>query len=364
MEDNPGRQSVGSFNPINDTEWSLQSVCSSYVVTDTLLNHIYLQYIGDTVKFFTAISAHDRDSVAEMIRDGADVNRRDHVGRTPLHIAILVDAVDIAQDLIDSGARMTARLVDGRTSLHLAAQFGRSDIVRRLLYRSNMNADQAEKEKKKEKEASEMDVDHESDSKSERLSSEDDWSSDDSDGESPAKEPTANAAKPLDGSSSDIPEDPEDEPDVFDVNLTDWDLGLTPLGFGVTSGSLDVVGDLITHGSDPSIYTKAQGSGMQPLHPLALTAVIDDHDTASRIAARLLLGGAISATADKDMLSIFHRIVRCPGQQHLVSSLLQQDKKAKAVINHPFLFGGVAVYPLVSAISNGDWSTCAGMSLI
>ena len=53
--------------------------------------------------------------VKRMIKDGSDVDRRDHVGRTPLQVAVLAKAEDVACDLIDAGARMTSRLVDGRT---------------------------------------------------------------------------------------------------------------------------------------------------------------------------------------------------------------------------------------------------------
>ena len=68
-----------------------------------------------------------------MIEDGEVLNRRDQVGRTPLHVAILSNSVEVGCFLIDAGARMTARLVGGRTSLHLAAQMGQVSLVKKLL---------------------------------------------------------------------------------------------------------------------------------------------------------------------------------------------------------------------------------------
>ena len=51
----------------------------------------------------------------KLLKDGIDLNQRDHVGWTSLHVAIhvaiLAKATDIACDLIEGGARITARLV-------------------------------------------------------------------------------------------------------------------------------------------------------------------------------------------------------------------------------------------------------------
>ena len=83
-----------------------------------------------------------------MIQGGIDVNRRDHVGRTPLHVTIFARSVDIAYDLVDAGSRMTARLVDGRTCLYLAAQFDQLVVVRNLLERSAFDTDRAKETKR------------------------------------------------------------------------------------------------------------------------------------------------------------------------------------------------------------------------
>jgi len=116
IEEDPGRQSIsGSLNPIDEGEWSDSA------------------YIQATAQFFSSISKNDTVTTTQMIQDGEDVNRRDHVGRTPLHVAILSNSVECANALIDAGARMTARLVGGRTSLHLAAQMGLTSVGRKML---------------------------------------------------------------------------------------------------------------------------------------------------------------------------------------------------------------------------------------
>jgi ankyrin repeat protein len=94
IEENPGRQTMsGSFNPIDDGEWSGQV------------------YVKPTQKIFAAIAARDRDAVQNLLREEIDINQRDHVGRTTLHVAILSNTPEIACDLIDAGARITANSV-------------------------------------------------------------------------------------------------------------------------------------------------------------------------------------------------------------------------------------------------------------
>ncbi|KAI0926821.1 hypothetical protein AcV5_007509 [Taiwanofungus camphoratus] len=89
--------------------------------------------MGATEKLLNAIVANDKAAVSRIIQEGIDPDRRDYVGRTPLQIAIMTKAADIACILIEAGARMTARFVDRQTALHLAAQLDLPTVVRKLL---------------------------------------------------------------------------------------------------------------------------------------------------------------------------------------------------------------------------------------
>lgn len=196
---------TGSFNPIDVGEWSEQA------------------YLGATERFFSAIALSDRESVKRMIAaNEVAVNRRDHVGRTALHVAILCGASDICSDLIEARARMAARIVDGRTALHLAAQTYLPDVVEELLAKSRENeakAKEAEEAEAKEKanvkeDKMDEDVDEKDDSDEEgRASRDNDRSSED---EEPKTKNAEEAAKPDEDSA--IPEDNAEEPDVLDVN--------------------------------------------------------------------------------------------------------------------------------------------------
>jgi ankyrin repeat protein len=350
MQEDPGRQSMsGSFNPIDVGEWSGQV------------------YIGETEKFFTAISCGDRDAVARFLREGADVHCRDHVGRTCLHLAIISNAVDVACDLIDTGARLTARLVNGRNSLHLAVQMDQLVVVRKILERSAINAERSTTD-------TTMDVDpKEFANESDRESSRDDWSSDgaendvvDKGSEKENKKDTEDTQKPT--NTNEIPEDQLDQPDVLDVNLADWDSRLTPLMYGVLYASSTVVEELLSAGADPQFVTQSNhrspsSSCFDPeyahFYPLALAIVAGEDDRIEKIVQRLLVAGASpSVVDDKTTFTIFHRAV-AQKNATVVSTLLRYSANASISLNFPSVSWSEVTFPVVTAISNGDYSILA-----
>jgi len=356
IEEDPGRQSIsGSFNPIDEGEWSESA------------------YIQAMAKFFGAISKNDTVITTQMIEDGVDVNRRDHVGRTPLHIAILSNSVECANALIDAGARMTARLVGGRTSLHLAAQMGQTSVVKNMLSRSAYNAEKAAEEKPKAEEAAT--AEDAEDAERVRMSSEDDWSSEESVDVKPRKKVPlmkSDAEKDADPPSL---EDNKDEPDVLDVSIPDWDFGLTALGYAILFGSVEVADVLLVAGADPNVATRVKGTN--PLHPLILTRYTQSDERAAKIAERLVAAQAISSTADEKPLTIFHRLVAAQAisstadekqltifhrlvlakKTRIVASLLRCDQNAKKVLDIPAQSGSRLVFPVVSSILFGDYAT-------
>ncbi|KAF8655474.1 hypothetical protein AX14_008142 [Amanita brunnescens Koide BX004] len=307
-----------------------------------------------------------------MIKKGVDVNRRDHVGRSPLHFAIMCNATEITYDLVDAGARMTARLVDGRTSLHLAVQRDQAAVVRKLLESSAQN-----REIKGTETEEECDENLEKDDR-DRPSSEDDWSSeddgvlefddeegtDDEDGinaDKKAVEDEGNGeGKPSRGDEEaeqgdEIPEDTTDQPDVLDLNATDWDFGLTPLAYAVIFASLPIIEDLIAAGADIQASTR---NNKLMAHPLALAILRRDEDEACKVAERLILSGATSSPADSQFRTIFYRIVASK-KVKLASTILRCDPNANAVINFPCIDQSGITFPLVLAIHNRDYSMIA-----
>ncbi|PBK72133.1 ankyrin [Armillaria solidipes] len=334
IEEDPGRQIMsGSFNPIDVGEWSEQV------------------YIGPTDKVFTAIAAGDRGAVASLLKEeGMNVNCRDHVGRTALHVAILCKATDIACELIAAGARMSARLVDGRSALHLAAQYDLLPVLQKLLECSAKN--QAKVEEK----------DNDTSAPTERPSSEDDWTSeddglvslddefdgDDEDGDNDS-DSDSDEDKDVECQSNndkkqepvDVFEDEQNTPDILDVNSPDWDLDFTPLDFAILFASEETVETLLDAGADITMVSKA-----------------DDEDLACNIAERLLKAGAVSSIVNDGMRTAFHEAVAA-GRTKLVSTLLRSDPKAISVLNFPFIQWNQVEFPLSVALSHKDYATLA-----
>ena len=364
IEENPGRQTMsGSFNPIDDGEWSEQV------------------YVKPAQKLFAAIAARDRGAAQNLIQEGIDINQRDHVGRTTLHVAILSKAPEIACDLIVAGARITARLADGKGPLHLASQYDQVDVVRKLLEKSAQNVeeskvamDEDEKEDEKDEKAPKK--------AGERPSSEDDWSShddddvemvdsdkdeemadaeddDDEDGSDDEDKGDEKAATPVPESfSGDIPEDENDEPDIIDVNSLDWDFGFSALSYAILFASLSVLEELLTAGADVKLATKP-GSG-DSIHPLSLTILREDEDEACKIAERLILAGANSTTANESLDTIFHAVVRS-GKEKLVATILRCDKLARTVIDFPLVKYRSFTFPISTAIKQQHYAVLAVM---
>ncbi|KAA1478658.1 ankyrin [Dentipellis sp. KUC8613] len=298
VEQDPGRQTLsGSFNPIDDGDWSEQA------------------YVQSVAKLFNAISRGDRDAVKQMIKDGEDIHRRDYVGRTALHYAILASKADIACDLIDAGVRMTARLVGGRTCLHLAAQMGMQEVVRKLLARSAVNQEiVAGVEKRKENKAVDGSTPSGEQAKKDRKQEDDD----------------AEAVTDPDDDPNSSPIDDDDSPDILDVSLPDWDNAFTPLAYAILSGSLETVDTLLAAGANPKLRIKMKYGTIT--HPLYLTTFLPDEDRAAEIAARLIAAGASCSLGDKNLMTILLRFVM-DGKTKLVSTCLRYDPKAKLIVD-------------------------------
>lgn len=357
MEDDPGRQMMtGSFNPIDEGEWAVQA------------------YLGQVEKLFQAIATGDKETVVDIVENGFDLKKRDHVGRTSLQLAIMNKNTEIANYLVNAGARITSRLVDGRTPLHLAAQLGLADVVRLLLERSKKNEIKAEEEKaaaeaaakakakeKEDPDAMDSEDEHTEDEDEEmRPSSEDDWDSDEGarkkkKGKKEKETPNATVDDPpAEGAA--IPEDNDELPDILDINAPDWDFEYSPLCHAIIEGHLSVVELLVRAGADlQKPFKKGPTSWTQTtFYPLTLTLLTEDQDAACLIAEKLLEAGASCTAADENLVTVFHRAVLA-GHLALVRTFLRVDPNSKAAIDFlPQIGYQNATCPLVSAVGLGD----------
>ncbi len=80
-----------------------------------------------------AVVEGDIDRVKSEISAGTDMNSRNRMGWTLLHIAVRNKRTEIAQLLIDKGADVNVRDNHGRRPMHLAVESGQKAIVEKLI---------------------------------------------------------------------------------------------------------------------------------------------------------------------------------------------------------------------------------------
>ncbi|KAG8933988.1 hypothetical protein FRC01_005885, partial [Tulasnella sp. 417] len=206
-----------------------------------------------------------------------------------------------------------------------------------------------------------------------RDSSEDDWSSQDDEDKDyeEAKKKVDPKGDPI-STEEDLLEDSADRPDILNIDVPDWDQGLTPLGYAIFSGSLKSVQILVAAGADCKT-PRALGEGHQStstflpsyihpssqttstFYPLTLTALTPDESVGAQIAEHLITsGGASCAAADSDTVTVLHRLVALNKVQ-IVEAILKVDPTAKVASR--FLYSKnrqAAIHPIVTAFAGGQ----------
>jgi len=74
-----------------------------------------------------AVIDHRRGRIVDLLAGGADVNRKDNSGWTPLHFAAQQQVVEIAKMLIKAGAEVDSKDESGNTPLWRAVSDYRGD---------------------------------------------------------------------------------------------------------------------------------------------------------------------------------------------------------------------------------------------
>lgn len=232
--DDPGRQQIGSFNPLTEQDW-----------TD-------MAYVGNTARLCQSIVDGDIEDVMNWLsQEDSDPNKRDYTGRTPLHLAVMTSTPDVVQALIDHGARLTARLADGKTALHLAAARGDTAIIRLLMDKSIENEEAEEEKEAAKRKAARAEA---KEAKEEPESDSDDAESDSDDGELIDDETETDGRSMATGSfvkiskdkKDEITDDPaldesEDDPDFYQIDVLAWDVPCAPLHLAIANGHEDAV---------------------------------------------------------------------------------------------------------------------------
>jgi hypothetical protein len=239
--DDPGRQQIGSFNPLTEEDW-----------TD-------MAYVGNTARLCQSIVDGDIDDILNWLsQENSDPNKRDYTGRTPLQLAVVASTAEVVRCLVDHGARLTARLADGRTALHLAAARGDTEMIKILMEKSIENEEAEEERQEKRRRAAKS---TKGDGVSPKPSSVDDEDADEGEDDEDEDEDDGEL---IDGDQTDTDvhsmttasfvkvkkdeteenldlDDAEDEPDYYQIDILAWDVACSPLHLAIVGGHEEAV---------------------------------------------------------------------------------------------------------------------------
>ncbi|ODA83814.1 hypothetical protein RJ55_02330 [Drechmeria coniospora] len=356
--DNPGRQQIGSFNPLTKEDW-----------TD-------MAYVGNTASLCQSIVDQDVDAVRNwLMQEDANPNKRDYTGRSPLHLAVMTSSPEIVKCLVDHGCRLTARLADGKTALHLASARGNTEMIRILMERSIENETAEEERLSKRHDTLHRGKLNIRDEAAEPLSdkSEEAEESDcESDGElvddagsetEVHSVATGGFVKVKNNDQNDggvISDESDDEPDYYQVDVLSWDIPCSPLHLAIAEGHEEAVKLLCDYGADSILPVKfLESDSDRTAAILTLTLALSLPPEKAKSMARLLLKlGATSSQADSQGYTAFQKFVDS-GKHDKIDVLLSEDKAGiKVAINH-LVFTGYGwnpqpYSPIHSAVEKED----------
>ena len=86
----------------------------------TIAGALILAGCGSAPTLHSTMEAGDEAEAIKLIRQGADIDKRNYIGNTPLHEASIEGSMNMARALVNGGANLNARNFDGRTPLMLA----------------------------------------------------------------------------------------------------------------------------------------------------------------------------------------------------------------------------------------------------
>ncbi len=84
---------------------------------------------------YWAARTNNPEAVLLLVQKGADVNKPDPAGETPLTVAVARGHVNVAVRLVEAGANVKHQMENGRSALHAVAGQGNVDLAKALVDR-------------------------------------------------------------------------------------------------------------------------------------------------------------------------------------------------------------------------------------
>jgi ankyrin repeat protein len=264
----------------------------------------------NTERLCQAIVSSDLKAVQEILdQEETNVNHRHCSKRTPLHIACQTSSPEVVQLLVDHGAKIAARMEDGKTALHLAAAQGKTEIIRILRAKSDLNKEAARENGKwpsdtlKAKQVQDNEDDREK------------WT----DEMVPLVKVKLRDVNDLAPTGNYLDDEYELSVDVLDPDEICWELFMSPLHDSILNGHFDAVRELVSFGADVKKPIKqyedirfllcqpAQRPPNGAILTLALPFLLEKTKTLEMVKALIQLG-ASPAEADLNRTTPLHYI--------------------------------------------------------
>jgi ankyrin repeat protein len=294
IQDNAGRQMIGSFHPITEGDWANGAQILGYAIE--MSSAVVMDEVQQLETIFNSKFAEiSSTSPEEENLVGLLANVRDALGRTLLHIAIMSQAVQSVNFLLEHGADISVRLPDGRDCLHLGAQYGNIPIFQKILEKLNQTiGNQQSQEKNKERE----------------------------------KKKTKLHYRPTQ----------EQLQAQFDLNRCDYDNNLSPLHYAIILGYPEIVKLVFAAGAQVNHVvlktqrnqhrsSKSQECQTIQMLLLALHLAEWDENLQETMIQILLSNGANSACLNEKNDTVLHILVEspCPSRLLMLKKLLVVD---------------------------------------
>ncbi|KAJ3343037.1 hypothetical protein HDU93_000207 [Gonapodya sp. JEL0774] len=339
---NPGRQQIGSFNPITEGDWT----AGAYIMEDV-------------EGLFTAIAACDVAKVKLIVSQGVDVNARDYVGRSPIHLTILCDATEILEVLLEAGAKISVAIPDGRSTLHLCAEYGRLEAAKLILRRNQRNLEL--KTARESAAVKRMVPDEE-----QRLADVDESNTNtnsDYDIVSRSEESFVEIDEPFNPFQKAPTElvdavDPSSD-DIIDLDFEDWDMKMTALQCAIFYGELELVKILIGAGASKNRMMPIEYllNGWQKkkgvLSPLVLAMACPNREAGKKVLSFLIEENVPVNQVDHNYATPVAIAIQ-QGLTEFVRLLLDEHPRTRLSLNFPIIVQNEVVTPMRLAVETAD----------
>lgn len=332
IEDDPGRQMIGSFHPTTDGDWADGAYLS--LETEALIlaanrddDEEVEQLLSQQKQQQGQDQGSKQEAGASSGKGGSSgVNAMDYFGRSALHVAVMSGSNKVVKVLLQHGASVTARMVDGRTAIHLAVQYGRDAALTLLLERVKeikaMVAQQQEEQLQEYENSKATATDKEDGCED----GEDNEAEDDEEDEGGRKRGAGGSkatSPPLPGSAPAAAVGPE----VPDLDVEDWTHHMSPLHFALVFGRVHAAQLLVAAGASAAkpwvhVQTSSDGSSSKTvMQPLAiLMQLCRWHMAAAKQLLRLLINAGCSLKRMDDMFNV--RVLVLQGRVDLLERQL------------------------------------------